>query len=171
MDILLIKLRIVHVVSGVFWAGAVLFVVHFLEPAVREAGPDGARVMDALRRRRYLEVVPATAALTLVSGFWLYWRTFGRLHPGPGASGVEVALGVGGLAALVAFVIGITLLRPSALRIGALGPELAQATAPDQEESLSEEIGRLRRRMRRSGRWVAALLGVAVVCMAVGRHL
>ena len=101
MDILLIVARVVHVVGGVFWAGAVLFVVHFLEPAVREAGPDGARVMQALRKRRYLEVVPVTAALTLVSGYWLYWRLFGRLHPGPGASGPELALGLGGLASLV----------------------------------------------------------------------
>jgi len=71
----------------------------------------------------------------------------------------------------VAFVIGVTLLRPSALRIGALGAELGEATAPDRKESLAEEIGRLRNRMRRSGRWVAALLGVAIVCMAVGRYL
>ena len=171
MDILLILLRVVHVVGGVFWAGAVLFVVHFLEPSVREAGPDGARVMQALQKRRYLDVVPATAAFTLVSGYWLYWRIFGRLHPGPGASGAELGLAIGGLAALVAFVIGVTLLRPSALRIGALGAELGEATAPDRKESLAEEIGRLRNRMRRSGRWVAALLGVAIVCMAVGRYL
>jgi uncharacterized membrane protein len=171
MDTLLILLRIVHVVGGVFWAGAILFVVLFLEPAVREAGPDGAQVMQGLRKRRYLEVVPVTAALTLVSGYWLYWRTFGRLYPGPGASGVEVTLGVGGLASLVAFVIGMSLLRPSALRIGALGAELAQTTAPDRKGSLTEEIGRLRLRMRRSGRWVATLLGIAILCMAVGRYL
>ena len=170
MDPLLIVLRIVHVVGGVFWAGAILFVVHFLEPAVRDAGPDGARVMQALRKRHYLEVMPAVAALTLVSGFVLYWRVFGRLHPGPGASGTELALGLGGLASLVAFVVGVTLLRPSAVRIGALGAELAQAPA-ERHAALQEEIGRLRDRMRRSGRWVAALLGIAILAMAVGRYL
>ena len=170
MDPILILLRIVHIVGGVFWAGAILFVVHFLEPAVRDAGPDGAKVMQALRKRRYLEVVPTFAFLTLVSGFALYWRTFGRLHPGPGASGTELALGLGGFASLVAFVIGLSFLRPSALRIGTLGAELAQA--PDEKKAaLQEEIGRLRLRMRKSGRWVAALLGVAILSMAVGRYL
>jgi uncharacterized membrane protein len=170
MDPLLILLRVVHVVGGVFWAGAILFVVHFLEPAVREAGPDGAKVMQALRKRRYLEVVPVTAALTVLSGYALYWRVFGRLHPGPGASGAELALGLGGLASLVAFVIGVTLLRPSALRIGALGAELAPA--PDERKAaLQEEIGGLRSRMRRSGRWMAVLLGIAIVTMAVGRYV
>ena len=170
MDPFLIILRTVHVVGGIFWAGAILFVVLFLEPAVRDAGPDGAKVMLALRKRRYLEVVPPVAFFTLVSGFLLYWRIFGRFHPGAGASRAELALALGGLASLAAFVIGVTLLRPSALRIGALGTELAEAPE-GRKAALQEEIGHLRVRMRRSGRWVATLLGVAVLTMAVGRYL
>ena len=170
MDPILLVLRVVHVVGGVFWAGAILFVVHFLEPAVRDAGPDGARVMQALQKRRYLDVMPVIAALTLVSGFWLYWRTFGRIHPGPGAAGVELALGIGGLASLVAFAVGVTAMRPAALRIGRLGAELAQAP-PDRKEALGAEVARLRSRVRKAGRVVAALLGIAILCMAVGRYL
>ena len=170
MDPILILLRVVHVLGGVFWAGAILFVVHFLEPAVRDAGPDGVKVMQALGRRGYLEVVPTTAFLTLVSGYALYWRTFGRFHPGPGASGPELAFGLGGLASVGAFVIGMSLLRPSALRVGDLGAEMAQAPA-EGKAALQEEIGRLRVRMRKSGRWVAVLLSVAILSMAVGRYL
>jgi uncharacterized membrane protein len=170
MDPILILLRAVHVVGGVFWAGAILFVVHFLEPAVREAGPDGAKVMQALGKRRYLEVVPTVAFFTLVSGYALYWRTFGRIHPGPGASVPELAFALGGFASVVAFVIGVSFLRPSALRIGTLGTEIAGA-AEDRKPALQDEIGRLRLRMRRSGRWVAALLGLAVLAMAVARYL
>ena len=33
MDLLLIALRVVHVAGGVFWGGAIPFVVHFAEPA------------------------------------------------------------------------------------------------------------------------------------------
>ena len=170
MDPVLIFLRVVHVAGGVFWAGAILFVVHFLEPAVRDAGPDGAKVMQALRKHHYLEVVPIAAALTLLSGFALYWLDFGRAHPGPGASGAELTFALGGLTSLVAFVIGVSLLRPSALRIGALGTELGQAPA-ERQAALQEEIGRLRVRMRKSGRWVARLLGIAILTMAVGRYL
>ena len=170
MDPLLIALRVVHVVGGVFWGGAILFVVLFLEPAVRDAGSDGPKVMQALQRRRYLDVVPIVAALTLASGYWLYWRVFGRWHPGPGASGAELWLGVGGFASLVAFVIGVSLMRPSALRIGSLGAELAQA-APERRDAIGAEVARLRGRVRLAGRWVAALLGIAILCMAVGRYV
>ena len=170
MDIPLLLLRVVHVVAGVFWAGTVLFVVHFLEPAVRDAGPDGGRVMQALQKRRYMDVLPATAALTLLSGYGIYWRVFGRLFPGPGASGPELTLGIGGLAALAAFVVGVTVLRPSALRVGPLGAQLAQAE-PDEKEALGAEIARTRNRVRVAGRTVAALLGLATLSMAVGRYL
>ncbi|MGD8895704.1 MAG: hypothetical protein PVJ73_06695 [Acidobacteriota bacterium] len=170
MDPVLIFLRVVHVAGGVFWAGAILFVVHFLEPAVRDAGPDGAKVMQALRKHHYLEVVPMVAALTLLSGFGLYWLDFGRGHPGPGASVAELTYALGGITALVAFLVGVSLLRPSALRIGALGAELAQAPA-EKQVPLQEEIGRLRVRMRKSGRWVVRLLGITIITMAVGRYL
>jgi uncharacterized membrane protein len=170
MDLTLLILRVVHIVGAIFWGGAVLFVVHFLEPAVRDTGPDGAKVMQALQRRRYLDVVPITALLTLVSGYWLYWRVFGRLHPGPGASGAELALGIGGAAGLLAFVVGVTALRPAALRLGRLGAELAQAPA-ERREALGGEMARLRARMRVAGRVVAGLLAVAMLTMAVGRYL
>ncbi|MCG6921073.1 MAG: hypothetical protein LJF15_08315 [Acidobacteria bacterium] len=170
MDPFLLLLRVVHVAGGVFWAGAILFVVHFLEPAVRDAGPDGAKVMQALRKHHYLEVVPMVATLTLLSGFGLYWRDFGRAHPGPGASVAELTYALGGITALVAFFVGVSLLRPSALRIGALGAELAQAPA-EKQATLQEEISRLRVRMRKSGRWVVRLLGITIITMAVGRYL
>jgi uncharacterized membrane protein len=169
MDPLLILLRMVHVVGGVFWAGAILFVAHFLEPAVRDVHPDGGKVMLALQKRRYLDVMPVVALLTLVSGFWLYHRTFGRFHPGPGASGPELWLASGGLAALAGFVVGVSLMRPSAMRIGQLAGEMAQAP-PERKEAIGAEMARLRGRMRVAGRVVAALLGVAILCMAIGRY-
>jgi len=169
MDPLLIVLRIVHVVGGVFWAGGMLFVTHFLEPAVRDSGPDGAKVMQALQRRRFTDVMPIVAAFTLVSGFWLYLRAYGGAHPGLGASGPELWLGTGGLLALAAFVVGMTLVRPSAARVGALGVELAQAP-PERKDALAAEVARLRGRMRLGGRIVAGLLGITILCMAVGRY-
>jgi uncharacterized membrane protein len=169
MDPLLIALRVAHIVGGVFWAGGMLFVTHFLEPAVRDAGPDGAKVMQALQKRRVTTVMPAVAVATLVSGFWLYYRTFGRVHPGPGASGPEMWLGIGGFLSLVAFVVGLALVRPSAARVGALGAELAQA-APERREVLASEVARLRRRMRLGGRIVVGLLTLTMIGMAVGRY-
>jgi len=169
MDPLLAVLRVVHIVGAIFWAGGVLFVTHFLEPAVRDSGPDGAKVMQALQRRRSADVMLVVALLTLVSGFSLYFRSFGRVHPGPGPSGPEIWLGIGGLLALVAFVIELIVTRPSAARAAAVEAELAQAPA-GRREALAADVARLRRRMRLAGRSVVGLLTLTMLCMAVGRY-
>jgi uncharacterized membrane protein len=170
MDITLLVLRVAHVVGAVFWVGTILFVVDFLQPALRDAGPAGSKVMQALQRRSYFTAVPVTALVTLVSGFWLYWRDFGRFHPGPGASGAELSFGIGGLASVVAFALGIAVMRPSALGLGRLAGEIEKAD-PGRRETLDAEVGRLRGRLKASGRIVVVLLTVAMVSMAIGRYL
>ncbi len=52
MDLEMVAMRLIHIGLGVFWAGAIFFIVLFLEPSVRAAGPDGARVMQGLQQRR-----------------------------------------------------------------------------------------------------------------------
>ena len=70
---LLLLLRVMHVLLGVFWAGTIMFVSLLLMPSVRDAGPDGGKVMLALMRRGYMTLIPIAAILTIVSGLWLYW--------------------------------------------------------------------------------------------------
>ena len=67
MSPLMVTLRLLHIVLGVFWAGTLIFVATYLVPSVREVGPDGVKVMGAIVRRRFLDVMPAVAAVTIVS--------------------------------------------------------------------------------------------------------
>lgn len=170
MDITLLVLRIAHVVGAIFWAGSILFVVDFLQPALRDAGADGTKVLQALRRRRYFEALPVFAVVTLASGFALFYRVFGRFHPGPGAGGAELAYGLGGLASVVAFVIGVVVMRPSVLRLADVAGEWL-AAPPERRAALDAEIGRLRARGKVGGRLVVVFLTIAMLTMAVGRYL
>jgi hypothetical protein len=49
---IMVGLRFVHIVSGVFWAGAVFLMVGFIFPAVRASGPQAGRFMEEVARRR-----------------------------------------------------------------------------------------------------------------------
>jgi len=171
MDPILILLRVVHVLGGVFWAGAILFVVLFLEPAVRDAGPDGAKVMAALQRRRFLDVIPAVAALTIVSGLWLYWRLSGGFNSAWVTSHFGAALGLGGVLSIVAFGIGVGIMRPAALRAGALAQQLAKSPEGANRDAQLVVVQRLRQRTATVGRLVAGLLVLATALMAVARYL
>jgi uncharacterized membrane protein len=170
MNITLLVLRVAHVVGAIFWAGSILFVVDFLQPALRAAGPDGMKVLVALRRRRYFEALPLFALLTLASGFALNYRDFHRFHPGPGAGGAELAYGLGALASVVAVVIGLAVMRPSVVRLADLSAEWLAAPA-ERRAALDGEIGRLRARGKLAGRLVVVCLTIAMVTMAIARYL
>jgi hypothetical protein len=166
----IILLRLLHVVSGVFWAGAVFFIASYLIPSVRDAGPDGAKVMQALQRRHVLEIIPAAAVLTILTGFMMYWRD---------AAGqaqwfrtpMAVTLGLGAVSAILGFVIGVLVMRASTIRAGVLAGSLGTLPQGPEKDARAAEVQRLRMRAASSARWVAALLGVAVACMAVARYV
>ena len=81
MDSTILISRILHVGLGVFWAGAMFFIVFLLEPSVRSVGPEGGRVMQALQKRGFLTIMPAVAVLTIepIPGE----RGTGRWEPNP----------------------------------------------------------------------------------------
>ncbi len=168
MDFSLILLRLLHIGLGVFWVGAIVFNTLFLVPAIRDAGPDGAKVAAGLMKRRFMDITPVVAIVTIISGLWLYWRASGGFQPAYVHSPMGGALAVGGLLAIVGFAVGIAVMRPSMLKAAALARGAASSA---DKESVMEEAQRLRLRAQGAGRWVAALLSLSVAAMAVARYL
>ncbi len=170
MDLEMVAMRLIHIGLGVFWAGAIFFIVLFLEPSVRAAGPDGGRVMQGIQQRKLLTILPVAAALTILSGIALYWRASVGFNADWMASRVGVSLTMGAVAAIVAFLIGVFVMRASTLEAGRLAAK-AQQSEGDVQAALMTQVQALRVRDRTSARWVAALLAVAVATMAVARYL
>ena len=171
MDPLVIVLRLIHVVFGALWVGMVTFATFFLQPAVQEVGPDGGRVMGAIQRRGLMTVVPILALGTLISGLWLYLRAAAGQHAEFARTPVGMAFGLGGLAAIVAWVVGMAVLRPSMLKAAALGQSVGAATTAEERQRVTEEAQRLRARAAAAGRVTTYLLLFAVAAMAVARYL
>ncbi len=171
MDLLVITLRLLHIVLGVFWAGALIFVALFLVPSVQDVGPDGAKVMAALQRRRFMDVMPIVAGLTILSGLWLYWRLSGGPHRAWVTSPLGLALGVGGLLAVIAFVVGVGVMRPAVMRAGPLAQAAAQMPEGSDRSAQLAVVQQLRRRSASAGRVVAVLLALATALMAVARYM
>src|SRR3990172_5385186 len=99
MDILLLLARLLHIVLGTFWAGTMIFNAVFLSPAFQDVGPDAAKVAGALVRRRFMTIMPIVALVTILSGFWLYWRLSGGFDSGYMGSRPGQTLGMGAVAA------------------------------------------------------------------------
>jgi len=166
---LLLVMRLVHILLGVFWVGTVLFTSIFLLPAARDAGAEGAKVIGGLGRR-ISAVLPAVAGLNILAGLWLFWRVSGGFQPAFMHSGTGVTFSFGGAAAIAALVIGVVVARPAMMRAGALAESAARAPAAERDAQLAE-AERLRLRAGAASQVVAVLLVLAVAAMALARYV
>src|SRR4030095_12237203 len=119
---MLILLRFVHILFGVFWAGTAMFTAAFLIPAVRALGPAGGPVMQQLAQKQKLPVYFfGSGVLTVLSGFALYWHDSAGFTNGFMRSGGGITFGIGAVLALLAMSVGIFMASPAAMRAGKLG--------------------------------------------------
>lgn len=170
MEPMLISMRLAHILLGVFWAGTLIFNALFLIPAIRDAGPDGAKVGANLMRLRFLEIMPASATITVLSGLWLYWYASAGFQPAYMSSGPGMSYGIGGVTAILALGLGVGIMRPAMLRAADIARRAA-ALDPAERDAQMATAQRLRLRAAATGRIVAALLVITVAAMAVGRYV
>jgi uncharacterized membrane protein len=163
----LIILRLLHVVGGIFWVGSALFMAWFLLPAQRAAGPAGG---DFVRRvmfeRKLVVYMPVALTLTLLSGFLLY----GRMGSAWARSNSGIAFGIGGGAALLAAVVGMIFGSRTGRKIAALGKTM-QAAGGAPDPARAAEMSALQGRALTTARVVSTLLLFAACMMAVARYV
>jgi uncharacterized membrane protein len=165
-----LTMRAVHVLLGSFWVGTVLFAVLYLDPAIREAGPDGGRVMGILLRRGYLRTILLVGAVVVLSGIYLLWAISGGFAEAFMGSRSGVLLSIGGLAGVLALLVGAHVSLPTARKLGEVARHAAESEgSPSQEDQ--DEMARLRRRLTRALRGAGLLLLVAILTMALGPHV
>ncbi|MBA2683729.1 MAG: hypothetical protein H0U66_04495 [Gemmatimonadaceae bacterium] len=163
--------RFIHVVAGVTWAGALIFISWLLLPALRGAGPAGGVVMQQLVRVQSLpKQLIALMALTILSGLSLFYldiSAFGPawVHTGPGRT-----FSLGAAFGILAAVYGMFVNAPAAKRMGALGA-LVQASGGPPSAEQAAELGRLQGRLYNAGRVIMVLILIAVTCMGVARYI
>jgi len=170
MSLLFIILRLIHIFSGVFWAGTAFFFVSVLEPTIEASGPEGGKVMQRLAQSRFPIVLPIAALLTVLSGLVMYWLDSGGLQAGWITSGTGLGFTIGAVAGLAAFVIGVFISRPAVARLGLLAQQV-QASGGPPTPAQGAEIQALQKRTSQSALWTAILLALALIGMSIARYL
>jgi hypothetical protein len=167
---LTVVLRLLHVVLGAAWFGMMLFNVAYLMPALADAGPAGGAVMASLQRRKFMIVMPIIALVTILSGYALLEIRWGGWGGAFGSSSGRV-LAVGAVLAIVAFLIGVILVRPLMTRAGQVAQGMASARSDQERADRVTELEQLRARGAGLSRLVMALLLLTTVAMAVARYV
>ena len=168
---MLILLRLIHILFGVFWAGTAIFNAIFLLPAVRALGPAGGPVMQEIAGKRKLPVYFfISGILTVLSGFGLYWHDSAGFTNGFMRSAGGMTFGIGAILALVAVLLGVFVVTPAAIRAGKLGAEMAAGGRPPTPEQAAE-MQRLQATLGKMAVVAAGLLTLTTIAMAVARYV
>jgi putative copper export protein len=165
----MLLLRLIHVVGGAFWVGAMFFFVIFLEPTMRRAGPEGGRMMMRMAMSKFPPTIALVGGLTVLSGLRLYQKAVSA-NAAWATTRMGMTLGIGGAAAIIALLIGLIFTRPAGNRMAAVAREIESGGAPPTTEQLAS-LQTIRSRLMGSSHAVATFMLIAIVCMAIARYV
>jgi uncharacterized membrane protein len=168
---LMVFLRLIHILSGVFWVGTVFFITWFLFPATKTAGQAGLVVMQEVMMRRKMSVYLMIAmGLTILSGLTMYARMAMITHGAWASTAPAKVLGFGALCGIVGGALGGSISKATGMKMAAIGKAIHESGGPPTEAQKAE-IGVLQDKMQKVMRIVALLLVLAVAAMASARYL
>ena len=167
---LFLSLRAAHILLAALWLGAAFMLSIFVMPAVRDVGPAGGQVMATLQKRKLHAFMAGTAALTVVSGIWLYWIFTAGLQREVMFSTGGLAFGIGGLCGLLAMILGGAIMGRGVSQMVALG-EKAALLAEAECAAHMQQMDALRRRLNVASKVILLLMIVALLLMAIGHYL
>jgi len=163
--------RVLHIGAGVAWAGSVFLFVVLIQPSAAAIGPAaGPFMMELLGRRKLVSWLLSLGGTTVVAGLLLYWRDANGFD-GLGAfssSRFGIALSIGALAAIAAFLIGLFGTRPNARKFLDLASRAAAGGPPPT--GVLQEMASVQARLKLLARVALVLIAVAVVAMATARY-
>ncbi len=169
MDIYMIVLRLVHILAGVYWAGAAFFLADFVTPSVRATGETGQKFMQHLGLKTRLSPSLALAStLTFFSGLLMYMRLFGMRRDAL-ASGPGLFLFLGGVVGTFAWLHGYFAQNRTIQRMKKLSAEMSAGGPPDADQIA--QMHKYSASVARNGQITAVLVAVSLVGMAVAEYI
>ena len=169
--LLFLAIRASHVLLAATWVGATAFMVLFVMPALKQTGPAAGPMMGAIARRGLNGFMGALGGLTVLSGFYLYWRLTGGFDPALSATRGAMVFGTGGIAGLLSVIIGGAVVGRSMAKMGDLGGKAMALPEGTERAALMTQSNAARDRGLTGARIVLVLQMIAVVCMAVGHYV
>ncbi len=162
-DPLMVVLRIVHIVFGMFWAGTAVFLAVILDPRLRSLGPEVQRPVMGAIAPIMGPALGISGILTIGAGIWIAFK----VKPSDiwFDTGWGYAIATGFVASIISFAFGIS--------TGALSNKMqALGTAIQGRPPTPEEGAQLKKTgdmLTLFGRFTAVFVVIAVGTMASAR--
>ncbi len=162
MSHLIIALRLIHILAGVFWVGSALMMTFYVGPTVAATADAGQKFMQHFMGRTNIQkMMMASAGSSLLAGIFLFTDKPPEWH----TSSAGIGFGIGALFAIIGFVLGIFIGR-STRAMSELGAQIKGQPTPQQLAQLQT----LQKRQASLSTVNAAALIVAVAFMSTARY-
>lgn len=170
MDVLMVILRLIHIISGVFWVGSTFMLFRFVQPSVQATGDAGREFMAHLgMKTNFSPMMGISGTLTALSGVTMYFIVFDSLSVGL-SSDYGLSLAIGGLFGLVALALGFLIQFRSIARMKTISQRIASADGPPSPEQMAE-MAEMAKRLETGTKLGAVLMTVALVGMSVAQYV
>ena len=167
----MLVLRLLHIFTGVFWAGGVFYLAFFIFPAVNALGPDGGKFMQQLTRTRNMPNMMSIAGLiNILAGLRMMQILSGNFKAAWFGSNLGLAITIGAVAAIAALTIGLGFNRPRANKMAQISKVVIASGAPPTPAQM-QELGMLRNKLEMGVKIMAWHLLAAVALMSMARYL
>jgi uncharacterized membrane protein len=165
----LLFLKLIHIFTGAFWAGAVIFMAAFVGPAAADAGPAGGNFMQKLMARKVPIWMMIASILNILTGFRLMAIDSGGFSNAAWfSSGMGMSLSIGAAAAIIAIIIGMTVNRPAAAGMEKMAKEIG-GNPPTAEQTA--KVAELRKKLTTGNNTIAILLSITLILMSIARYV
>ena len=166
MNFFLIVLRLIHILSGVFWVGGAMISYFFLSPAVAATGEAGQKMMGFIVNKGRMTVrLTVAAILTVLAGAILYWRDSQGFSSPWTISGPGLGFALGAIFALVGLGFGMVV-GQSFQKLGGIAAAAAGKPSPEQMTQMQAT----QKRLAMASRVNTFALILALACMATARY-
>ena len=166
MNYLMIGLRLVHILGGIFWVGGALLTFFFIAPSVGASGEAGQKFIGHLMgKTRLVSIMSAAAGANILAGAILYWIDSDGFTSPWQSSGPGIGFGLGAFFAIVGFVFGL-MVGSANRQMAALGQQIQGQPTPEQ----ASRMAAIRARLAAISPINAWSLIIAALFMAASRY-
>jgi uncharacterized membrane protein len=166
MNILMVVLRLIHILSGVFWVGSSVIFVFYITPTVAATADSGQKFMSHLiTKARITAAITVSAILTVLAGSWMYWIDSAGFTSKWVTAGAGTGFGIGGLLGIIGLVFGL-LVGKNVTMLGMIGSQVQGK--PTEEQMRKIQAAQTQLKVVAPISTFALIL--ALVCMATARY-
>jgi len=166
MNYLIIALRIIHILAGVFWVGGTLMMTFFIGPTIGATAEAGQKFVGHLMSKmKFSQRMAAAAGLTILAGGILFWIDSDGFGSAWVSSGAGQGFSIGAGFAVIGFVFGLLIGRTTRV-MAQLGTQFQGRPSPEQIAQMQA----LGKQQTTYSNIASTMLILAVIFMAIARY-